>query len=150
MSSEEILALRLLEVLQSFSKPHRLPCPIPNLRPSELMMLFHIAREAGESDTGLKISDISKNLLVSSPTVTQIVNNLEKQGLVARRIDQNDRRAVRINVSEAGKKIVQSTQQDFLHKSIGLVKYLGEDKIKFLIDIMPQVSSYFSQADEQF
>jgi DNA-binding MarR family transcriptional regulator len=142
---EENLARKLLEMFQSFPKHHRYQCPIPNLRPSELMMLFHIRQEVLKSESGLKVSEISKNLMVSSPTVTQIVNNLVKQGLAERSIDIKDRRAVRIRVTETGERTINSVEKEFLNNSIGLVKYLGEDKTTSLIEIMSQVCTYFSE-----
>lgn len=144
-NTEEILARKLLEVFQAFPKHHRHQCPIQNLRPSELMMLFHIRQEGLTAESGLKVSEISNKLMVSSPTVTQIVNNLVKQALVERSIDKDDRRAVRIRVTETGERIIKSTEKDLLNNSIGLVKYLGEDKTKTLIETMAQVHTYLSE-----
>jgi len=144
-NTEEILARKLLEMFQSFPKHHRYQCPIPNLRPSELMMLFHIRQEVLTAESGLKVSDISKNLMVSSPTVTQIVNKLVKQGLVERSIDKDDRRAVRIRVTETGERIIKTAEKALLNNSIGLVKYLGKDKTKNFIETMSQVCTYLSE-----
>lgn len=147
-NEEKFLAQKLLEMFQSFPKLHRYQCPIPGLKPSELMLLLHIRQAVLTNEFGMKVSDISKSLMVASPTVTQLVNSLEKQGLLERSVDQGDRRVVRIRITAKGEKIMQGVEADFLHHSMGLVRYLGMEKTRDLIEIMSQIGIYFSEVYE--
>jgi DNA-binding MarR family transcriptional regulator len=53
---------------------------------------------------GLRMSEISGRLMVSSGNVTGIADQLERQGLVVRTQDSSDRRAVTVRLTEAGLK----------------------------------------------
>jgi len=50
-------------------------------------------------------SDIVRQLRVSAPTATGIIDRLEKQGFVERRHDTEDRRAVNVALTPAGRRL---------------------------------------------
>jgi DNA-binding MarR family transcriptional regulator len=68
-----------------------------DLTPSRLAALTAIA--AGEP---LAVSELAKRMAVSTPTVSHIVDALDKLGLIARRPDPHDRRVCRLTISDAG------------------------------------------------
>jgi DNA-binding MarR family transcriptional regulator len=68
-----------------------------DLTPSRLAALAAIA--AGEP---LAVSELAKRMAVSTPTVSHIVDALDKLGLIARRPDPHDRRVCRLTISDAG------------------------------------------------
>jgi DNA-binding MarR family transcriptional regulator len=51
---------------------------------------------------GLTLGKISGRMMVSNGNVTGLAARLEAEGLVARRIEANDRRVVRLTLTEAG------------------------------------------------
>ncbi len=51
-------------------------------------------------------SDIGSKLLVTDGNVTMIVNNLEKRGLVSRQRNGQDRRQVRVCLTEKGQELI--------------------------------------------
>ena len=53
-------------------------------------------------------ADICGKLLKSGGNTTLVVDNLEKQGLVARRRDENDRRVVFVELTPAGQALIES------------------------------------------
>lgn len=58
-----------------------------------------------EGETGrMRMTDASHMLMVSKPAATQSVNRLVEQGFVERAYDPNDRRAVYIQPTDAGKR----------------------------------------------
>lgn len=86
---------------------------------------LHLLRRAREEDRALGVSPARLSALsvivfrgpltigelaqaegVRSATMTGIVTGLEEQGLVRRRPDQRDRRAVRVEATAAGKRIL--------------------------------------------
>lgn len=75
---------------------------IAGYNPSEYKVLETIKHGANDENTEMKVSEISKILHVTPPTVTQIINILEKDGLVERAMDPDDRRAVKIKLTSAG------------------------------------------------
>jgi DNA-binding MarR family transcriptional regulator len=73
-----------------------------DLTPSRLTALATIAR--GEP---LAVGELAKRMAVSTPTVSHIVDALDKLGLVARQPDPHDRRVCRLTTSEAGAELME-------------------------------------------
>lgn len=48
---------------------------------------------------------------VAPPTVTKAVANLEDQGLVARNVDSHDRRVARVEITPAGRKLLERSRR---------------------------------------
>lgn len=56
---------------------------------------------------GMTMCEISRKMLVSGGNMTVVVDNLEKQGLVERVRSKEDRRAIRISLTPAGKQVFE-------------------------------------------
>ena len=56
---------------------------------------------------GRRMGDLSATTSIEVSTLTRLVDNMEKTGLVARRRDANDTRAVLLHVTAAGKKLTR-------------------------------------------
>ena len=52
----------------------------------------------------LRVTDLAEQLAVDAPTVTRKVQQLERDGLVTRHADPDDRRATRITLTAAGRR----------------------------------------------
>jgi DNA-binding MarR family transcriptional regulator len=65
----------------------------------------------------LRMSDVSAALGVTPRNVTTIVDGLERRGLVQRRRDQHDRRAIFLELTEQGRAHVARIRE--LHQAIG-------------------------------
>ena len=65
---------------------------------------FDLMAQLERNPAGLRMSDISKRLMVSGGNITGITDQLEKEGLVVRTLDPADRRAVTVKLTEAGGK----------------------------------------------
>ena len=68
-----------------------------NLSLHQFGALFHIHRSGG-----CAVSDISDDLGITTAAVSQMLERLVQSGLIARSEDPNDRRAKRIDLTEAG------------------------------------------------
>ena len=55
------------------------------------------------------IGDVAKKISLSNATVTEIITRLEKKGCVTRQRSDCDKRQVIVNLTQAGKTLVQST-----------------------------------------
>ena len=71
--------------------------------------VLRILRGAG--DEGLWAGEIGERLITRSPDVTRLIDRLEKRKLVKRRRDPNDRRAVRIQITDSGRDEIASIDQ---------------------------------------
>jgi DNA-binding MarR family transcriptional regulator len=122
--------------------------PIDGLKHSELFVLIRIKESNRLDDSGIMISEISRNLKVAPPTVTQLVNGLVTNRFVERSTDKEDRRAVRIKLTEKGESAVKKAQDALTDTFGGLVEFLGEDKSSELSDLLGQVFTYFKRLEE--
>lgn len=95
----------------------------------------------------MKVSEISKLLHVTSPTITQMLKGLEANGLVERHIDPNDRRSVRIALTERGEKVAQHAEKIFTDSFIGLAEFLGEEESNQLIELLSKAYRYFNERE---
>jgi len=70
--------------------------------------LLHVLRQAEkEGMRGLRLRDIGNQLLVRPPSVTGLIDCLERLGLVARSASQKDLRAKLVRLTPAGRKLVE-------------------------------------------
>ncbi|MEU4452270.1 MarR family transcriptional regulator [Nocardioides sp. NPDC023903] len=64
---------------------------------------------AGLARTGpQRVTDLAKVAGVSQPAMTQLVNRLTRQGMLARVADDADRRAVLVEVTDAGREVLET------------------------------------------
>jgi MarR family transcriptional regulator, organic hydroperoxide resistance regulator len=54
------------------------------------------------------VKELAENLAIDSSAITGLVDRLEKADLVERRADERDRRALRIHLTDKGKKTVNT------------------------------------------
>jgi DNA-binding MarR family transcriptional regulator len=74
--------------------------------------------------TGLTVADISSRIQLSSPTVSGILDRLERAGLIARERQAADRRKVSVYLTDSGRNRISSLppplQEKFLERLAGL------------------------------
>lgn len=135
-------------LIEAFSRIRSLKwrqSPIVGLKPSEIMLLFCIKKRVKPETIGIKVSDISSALKVASPTVTQLINGLENNGFVERNIDKEDRRAVRVKLTDKGERLLEKASEALFNSFNGLVEYLGEEDSKKLMELLSKVYTYFNE-----
>ena len=63
---------------------------------------FDLMAQLERNPGGLRMSELSKRLMVSGGNVTGITDQLEREGLVARTMDRGDRRAITVKLTDSG------------------------------------------------
>lgn len=107
-----------------------------------MTLLVCIARAASSAKQGLKVSEISRYLGLTPPTVTQLINSLEAKELVERQPDPSDRRVVRIRLTKQGK-IITRKGRDHMNATLNrLVEYLGEEESDQLAELLLKVYTF--------
>ena len=82
--------------------------------PIQVMLLFFLQKNDGSS-----LTHISQGLMLENPTVTGLIDRLEKSGYVKRSDHPNDRRVYLVHLTEKGKKVAS--------KALPIVKKLNEE-----------------------
>jgi len=81
--------------------------------PIQVMLLFFLQKNDGSS-----LTQISQGLMLENPTVTGLIDRLEKSGYVKRSDHPNDRRVYLVHLTEKGNKVAK--------KALPIVKKLNE------------------------
>lgn len=84
------------------------------LTPIQGMLLFFLQKNNGSS-----LTQIGQGLMLENPTVTGLIDRLEKSGYVKRSDHPNDRRVYLVYLTERGKKVAK--------KALPIVKKLNEE-----------------------
>jgi DNA-binding MarR family transcriptional regulator len=104
--------------------------------------MFYILHGMEKDERGVTVSELSAMLEVASPTVTPLVRSLEERGMVLRYNDKEDRRAVRVKLTEQGIAHIKELAKKRSAQIQGLVEFLGEEKSQQLIELLEQVYMY--------
>jgi DNA-binding MarR family transcriptional regulator len=152
-STTEATARKLAQSLKQFNKAfmqfHRaeLQQNFVGCKPSEIGVLLTISHGAKPEAREMKVSEISKMMHVTSPTITQVLKGLEANGLVERHIDLTDRRVVGITLTDRGEQVAQRAEETFLTTFRGLVDYLGEEQSNQLAELLVKALRYFREKE---
>lgn len=141
--NKKLVVQKIMKCLAEFRRLHKHKSPICNLTHSEMMLLFCVKNYIETHDIGVKTSELSNILNVASPTITQQINSLERRGFVERNVDKEDRRAVRIRVTEEGEEVLKKASEEFEASINGLVEHLGQEKSEQLADLLSETFNYF-------
>lgn len=70
------------------------------------LQVWRVLAALREQD-GRRMGDLSKTTSIEVSTLTRLVDNMEKDGLVARRRDSGDARAISLHVTASGRRLTQ-------------------------------------------
>jgi DNA-binding MarR family transcriptional regulator len=100
-------ALDFVLALHRLVRSLRRSAASPGLHPTQLLVLVHLV-EFGPS----RIGELAARVSCSQPTATTVTNGLEAAGLVRRVPDTSDGRAIRVQLTEAGRATLLAIAKD--------------------------------------
>jgi DNA-binding MarR family transcriptional regulator len=136
---------RLVQAFLHFRKAEWHPRTIAGHTPSEINLLFSIRQSGKHGSACMNVSEISKVLHVTSPSITQLIKRLRADGLVALTRDPTDRRAVCLRLTERGDALTNEAARAFGDSVHGLVEYLGDEQSDQLATLLSKAHRYFSE-----
>jgi DNA-binding MarR family transcriptional regulator len=104
-------------------------------------LLSHLER----FPAGLRMSDLSKHLMVSNGTSTGIVAGLVDEGLVERAFDEGDRRTVTITMTEAGREAFRAMAKRHEEWVIAKLGELSREAKRGLLENLVLLDRHVSQ-----
>ena len=107
---------------------------------------FDLMAQLERHPEGLKMSELSRLLMVTGGNVTAIVDQLEKEGLVERLDEPDDRRAFRIRLTRAGDKTFAEMARSHEAWVIGLLEGLSRKEHEELLRLLAKVKSSAAEA----
>lgn len=145
IQGDDTKAQRLMEVISRFKKAEWHKTVMEGYKPSEMRLLYFIQKGCRQDERGVTISTLSSMMGVSSPTVTPLVRSLEDSGLVVRYNDQEDRRVVRVTLTEKGEAVRKEVKAANIRYFTELTDYLGEERSVQLAELLELVFHYLEK-----
>jgi DNA-binding MarR family transcriptional regulator len=125
----QIVADRLMQPWAAFLRT-------VDLTPAQYNVL-RILRGAGAA--GLLAGEIGERLIARSPDVTRLIDRLEKRALVARNEDADDRRAVRVHITEPGLALIAPLDQQAGGTFKSVLSQVPPERLRALRDQLGEV-----------
>jgi len=103
------------------------------ISPSQLTLLEYVA-----ATPGCGVQEVAEGLNLATPTVSISIRQLEKNGLLTRKPDPNDGRAVQLFLTQTGTEIYQRAQTFHQKKFEQLLKGLSIAERDTLVSLLEQ------------
>jgi|GEM_PF-422922 len=114
-----------------------------------LLMHLLIHHRMGRTE-GLQPSELSEHLRVSRNTVSSLLNALEEQGYIERRIHPTDRRQMLVRITPDGEALLRAHAPEFGAYLVELFSALTEDEQNTLMVLLTKLlHSFIERAIEQ-
>ncbi len=134
LEQEALLNIRrtagyLEHTFQQILKQHGLTEPQYNV--------LRILRGAGPG--GLRCSEIGERMITRDPDVTRLLSRLERQRMIERWRDADDRRVAHTRISASGTAILKELDPVVEATGASLLKHLDAVQLSLVIDLMEEV-----------
>ena len=78
-----------------------------DLNKSQSMILFQLHRDGRISQKELAQKELAQKLNVSAPSITSMIQKMEKSGYIVRNVDEKDQRMMRLDLTEKGQACIE-------------------------------------------
>lgn len=107
---------------------------------------FDLMAQLERSPQGLKMGELSRRMMVTGGNVTGIADLLEEEGLVARVADAEDRRALRVKLTAAGRQQFGRMAREHEQWVIGLFDEMPLRKKEQLAALLSELKQNVARA----
>lgn len=128
----------LFSLINRLSKANRKQFSNEDMGADQAMMGILFCPDENGLIRRIRMTDISRHLMISKPAATQVVNRLVENELVERVRDQADRRVVYIQATQRGKELFQSRLNERLQILEKAVERLGLKKAQQLGELLDE------------
>lgn len=101
------------------------------LKPGEFSVLWVI-----RNNPGIRQSILGQSLMIKRAHMTKLIRALEDQGLLSRRIPDEDRRAVELTLTDRGEKEAETASEWFFAYEAGVGTNLNEAERQQLLGLL--------------
>ena len=95
------------------------------------------------------MTELSKNLDVSMPTMTAMIDRLLKSGLVERERNDTDRRVVRVKLTEGGVGILRRLKKTRREEMEKILMSFNEEEMSSYLTSIEMVSRLLTKAQQK-
>lgn len=116
---------------------------------TELILMNGVVNNAIDSENNINLSDIREYLSISKGAVSQMLNSLEKKGLINRDIDKNNRRNLIVTLTPEGRQILERQYNEFSDRLEEIINRLGEDNVKQMHKIVNRMIEIIDELNQE-
>ncbi len=102
-----------------------------------ILRVLHRAETAGEHE--LRLTELGQRLLIQPPSVTGVVDRLERRRLLARKRDDRDQRARLVKLTPAGRELVREILQGHPTQVRSLFAEHAPDEVRALAGLLDKL-----------
>jgi DNA-binding MarR family transcriptional regulator len=96
-----------------------------------------------------RITELARAAGITQPSMTALINTLDRSGMVTRRKDPSDTRARLVAITAAGAEIVKVRQQHLVSMYAELLDQLSTDEIEALAEALPAINRLSELTNKQ-
>ena len=131
---------RLRESALDQQRPHEIELAM-NLTLRQQQLLRNICILTETKPEGVSLKELAASLALTSGAASAMVEMFVRRELLERRTDQQDRRAVRIRLSESGRRLIRELEQRFSDMTGRFLARHPADESARLIALLEQFNS---------
>ena len=131
--------LRTLGLLKRVMEPYFARFGISG---SQWAVLRTLLRAEAEGRKQLRLTDLGSRLLIRPPSVTGVVDRLQRMGFVARVASATDQRAKYVTLTPAGRKLLRRVLQNHPAQVRSVLSGLKEDQRDQLHGLLEQLGAH--------
>ncbi len=104
-----------------------------------------LRRAEQEGRDGVRLTDIGRSMLITPPSVTGVINRLERLGWVVRKISPDDQRARVVTLTDSGRQLIENVMQGHRARVHMVMAGLSADELRDLHRLLDQLASHLEQ-----
>ena len=108
-----------------------------------------VMRFLARSEEGVSPGDLGRELRVTGPRITVILNDLEKRGQIRRTTAEGDRRSVVVSLTDAGRQTVEQFNALRRARVAGLVEKVGVEDARALLRVLLALREMEAETSEK-
>lgn len=120
---------------------------IPHLREHDLSpQQWRVLRALNEVDE-LEMTELAEQCFLLMPSLSRIVQNLTKRGLVRRRVSEKDQRRSLIQLTDSGRAMVTIMAQESERRYQHITEVFGYGKLELLYELLDELVEKLDEAE---
>ncbi len=97
---------------------------------------------------GMPMKFYGKEMSISKPNMSKIVNDLMEKEYLTRGQDASDRRVITLNITDKGRETVKEHYDDLKSQIIESTQALSDEEIKALLDSFETIKKIFDKLED--
>ena len=117
------------------------------LRPRDMSLTAEVVLSWLERNGAGRVGDLAALAAVSQPTMTELLVRLERDGLLDRAPDPDDRRALRVTITDTGRGLLGSRREKRIQQLLVFLRPLPADQAAALLDAFAALRGIVAAAE---